>query len=312
MINRLKKVLKYLGLSIGILILTAIVLGHLDIGNKYLKSNQTMFQSLEIDNNIIRFLQKGKGKDIILIHGTPGSIEDWTPIVNSLAKTYRVTVFDRLGHGYSTKNNYDYHLKDNAALVKRIIQKLNLESPMIIGHSYGGSTVAYLIANHYDDSLKYMIIDSPLFNYEAKYTYKLLSIPLFGKGLGFIANYAIAENQIEHGVKSALVNQNESSLNKLVEERKLIWLQPKVLQSKAKESVNYQSDLNEISTKYSSISSDIIIVTGKDKTKTFRTECENFSDIVPTDSLIILENTGHYVQFDRTEDIIRIINDKLK
>ncbi|MEE9438545.1 MAG: alpha/beta hydrolase [Saprospiraceae bacterium] len=309
--KNLIKLTKYFGIIIGTLFLALIVLGLSDIGNKYDELAQDKFRYLEIDNNRIRFLQEGIGKDIILLHGTPGSIEDWTPIIKLLAKSYRVTTYDRLGHGYSTNEDYSYHLKDNAELVNNIIQKLNLQSPMVIGHSYGGSTVAYLLANHYNDSLKYMIIDSPLFNYTPSGTYKLLSTPLIGKGVGLVANYTIAEQQIEKGVKSSFTNQSKSKLSELVNIRKKIWLQPKVLHSKAKESVNYQTDLSEISVKYSSISSDVIVVTGKDDIKTFYSECQKFSNIVPTDSLVVLENTGHYIQFDRTEDIVQLINDKM-
>ncbi|SHG97876.1 alpha/beta fold hydrolase [Flagellimonas flava] len=310
--KRLKKIIKHLGIGIIVLTLSIVVLGYLDIGNKYIESEQGGFRLLEIGDNSIRILQKGEGKDIILIHGTPGSIEDWTPIIEPLAKKYRVTAFDRLGHGYSTHTNYNYQLKDNAELVAQIIKKLDLQSPMIIGHSYGGSTAAYLMTNHYNDSLKYVIIDAPLFTYEVSDTDKLLSIPFLGKGVAFIANYTIAEQPIEDGIKASLANQNKASLQSLVNERKQIWLQPKVLYSNAKESVNYPSDLDKISGKYNTISSDLLIITGEDDKKTYRSECQKFSDLVLTDSLIILKNVGHYIQLDKADDIARIIDEKMK
>lgn len=310
--KKFKKIVKYFLISTGVLAFSLIALGLSGIGNKYDELGQGEFQYLEVDDNRIRFVQAGEGKDILLIHGTPGSIEDWNPIIKSLAKTYRVTAFDRLGHGYSTTKNYTYHLKDNAELVKKIIQKLNLQSPMIVGHSYGGSTIAYLLANHYNDSLKYMIIDSPLFTYPSRIDYQLLSIPLLGKGLAFGANYTLAEQQIEEGLKGAFGNQTQSKLNELINIRKQIWLQPKVLYSKAMESNNGQGDLTEIAVKYGSISSDVLVVTGENDSKTYLSECQKFSNIVQIDSLVIFKNTGHYVQFDQTEAIVRLINDKMK
>lgn len=307
-----RKVLKYMVMCTLGFVLIITFLGHTDIGNRYVKSDQGELRQLVIGDNRIRYTQAGAGKDILFIHGTPGSIEDWQPILKSLAGSYRVTAFDRLGHGYSTEKNYHYSLSDNADLVHQVIDKLQLESPMIVGHSYGGSTVANLVANHYNDGLQYMIIDSPLFAYEASKIYKWLSIPIIGKGIGFVANYTIAEKQIEDGVASAFANQSRERVASLTKERKQIWLQPKVLHAKAKESVNYQSGLDEISHKYKGITADVIIVTGENAETTFRSDCQKFSDIVRSDTLVILENTGHYVQFDQTDAIIQLINATLQ
>lgn len=290
----------------------SILLGHTDIANKYDTNKESQSTFLEIEKERVRYVQKGKGKDIVLVHGTPGSLEDWNSIIDSLSQNFRVTAFDRLGHGFSTKNNYTYHIKDNAELLKRIIEKLDLKSPMIVGHSYGGSTAAYLAATHYNDSLIYIIIDSPLFEYEPSTVLKLLSIPLLGKGIGFVANYTIAENHIEKGVTEAFANQNQEQLIQLIDERKEMWLQPKVLHSKAKESVNYQGDLDKISNKYNSITADITIVTGTDEKKTMKLDCERFHKDVPKSNLIIINKTGHYIQFDQSERIFQIINSKMK
>lgn len=153
--------------------LIIVSLGYTDLGNLSLNENQQN-QFLKIDNERIRFSQKGKGKDVLLIHGTPGSIEDWNEIVDSLSKNYRITTFDRLGHGFSSLNKYTYHIEDNAVLVEKLIKQLNLESPLIVGHSYGGSIVAFMAVNSKLKNLEYVIIDSPLYKYKPSKTYQLV------------------------------------------------------------------------------------------------------------------------------------------
>src|SRR5687767_7719485 len=35
----------------------------------------------------LRVLQRGSGPDVLLIHGSPGCVEDWTPLIDALAGT---------------------------------------------------------------------------------------------------------------------------------------------------------------------------------------------------------------------------------
>ena len=65
---------------------------------------------VEVKGNRIRYSQTGAGQDILLIHGCPGSLEDWEPVAESLSRKYRVTAYDRPGHGYSdaTGDLYTY------------------------------------------------------------------------------------------------------------------------------------------------------------------------------------------------------------
>ena len=70
-------------------------------------------QHVAVHGNPIRYYQQGSGPDILLIHGSPGSIEDWDTVIDDLAKDYRVTAYDRPGHGYSgstgNRHSYEYH-----------------------------------------------------------------------------------------------------------------------------------------------------------------------------------------------------------
>src|SRR5690554_5665765 len=95
--HKSKKVLKFSSLSIGILFLVSILLGQTNLGNlSQNENNKDTF--ITIGDEKIRYLQKGEGKDILFIHGTPGSIEDWKELIDSLSQNFRVTAFDRLGH----------------------------------------------------------------------------------------------------------------------------------------------------------------------------------------------------------------------
>jgi len=292
-----------------LILATATLLAHFDFGNKAaISSAQNTF--IEVKGNQLRYFQKGTGKDILFVHGTPGSIEDWAELMDSLSANYRVTAFDRPGHGFSSPDNYDYHIEENAAIVEELIKRLNLKNPLIVGHSYGGSTAANLAANHRLQECELIIIDSPLYSTTVDPIYRPLALPVLGKGIALLANFTIAPNFIEEGVAKATINTSKQQLRKIIDGRKEVWLQPKVLYSKAKETSNYYSDLQKVVSKYPSIQSKITIVTGANEVLTLKKDCVRFHKEVPNSELVIFENTGHYIQFDQFDKLLKVIRKK--
>ncbi|WP_166962313.1 alpha/beta fold hydrolase [Yeosuana marina] len=308
MYKSLKKIIK-IGLSfLGLAILLILILGKTQLGNLDKIGNYSM-PFIEIGGEKIRFIQKGTGEDILFIHGSPGSIEDWIKLIDTLSHNYRVTAFDRFGHGLSTSNNYNYTLGDNATLTINLIKELNIESPLIIGHSYGGSVASYLAANNSVDDAEYIIIDSPLYEYDSKIMYSVISSDIFGEGISVFASLTFAKNQIHNSLEEIFENLDKTTSEDLINERKLIWSQPKVIYSKAKEAANYDKDLKKISNKYKNINSKITIITGTDSTKTFRNNCLRLHRDLKSSEFIELENTGHYIQIDKFNEIVKVINE---
>ncbi len=309
--KKAKNIAKYSILGIGLLLIIITALGYTNLGN--LSANENPSNTfISIGNENIRVSQKGNGNDILLIHGSPGLIEDWNDIVDTLAKDYRVTSFDRPGHGFSSSNDYTYHIKDNAVLVEQLISQLELKNPLIVGHSYGGSTAAYMATHSSLKGLQYVIIDSPLYKARSRKIYKLIAMPVIGKGIALFSSYTIANGQIKDGLLSIFQNTPKKKIEKLIKERQHIWSQPKVIYTKSKESMNYQEDLNVMSHKYKNITSDITIITGKDSLSTLRNDCEKFHSEVRNSELVPLDKTGHYIQFDKSQEVIEIIRRKMK
>src|SRR5688500_7696123 len=82
----------------------------------------------------------GEGSPIVLVHGTPFSSYVWRRIAPALAENYRVHVFDLLGYGASDKREgQDVSLYAQGKLLARLLEHWKLESPMIVGHDFGGA-----------------------------------------------------------------------------------------------------------------------------------------------------------------------------
>jgi non-heme chloroperoxidase len=101
------------------------------------------------DGTKIAYKDWGKGQPILFSHGWPLTGDAWEAQMLFFGqKGYRVIAHDRRGHGQSDQpwdgNNMDQYADDLAEL----IEKLDLNNLVLVGHSTGGGEVAHYIGRH--------------------------------------------------------------------------------------------------------------------------------------------------------------------
>lgn len=98
-------------------------------------------QFVTVDGSRIHYLQQGAGPDLVLIHGASGSLLDFQfGMMAELAKTYRVTAFDRPGLGFSEPlPQGNDQLAAQADALRAASAQLGLRDVLLVGQSYGGS-----------------------------------------------------------------------------------------------------------------------------------------------------------------------------
>jgi pimeloyl-ACP methyl ester carboxylesterase len=77
----------------------------------------------------------------VLVHGLPGSAYDWDPLPSRLlAAGLRVIRYDRVGYGHSDarRSNDEHSIDRNSSELVQLLARLSLESPIVVGWSYGG------------------------------------------------------------------------------------------------------------------------------------------------------------------------------
>lgn len=101
----------------------------------------------------ISYLQRGKGKTVVLLHGFLGSAEIWKEQIEDLSRSYRVVAIDLPGHGHSDCLGYAHSMELMANAVKAVLDHLKLKRYVVIGHSMGGY-VGLAFAERYPDNLR--------------------------------------------------------------------------------------------------------------------------------------------------------------
>ena len=119
-----------------------------------LKSQEIIYGSnngkhVEVSGRDIYYEEYGEGEPILMLHGGPGSIANFSKIIPELSKNYRVIAMDTPGQGHSERaEDLSYQLlAENASA---FIDKLGIKKCFVVGWSDGACTSLLLAANRPD------------------------------------------------------------------------------------------------------------------------------------------------------------------
>lgn len=103
------------------------------------------------------------GRTVVLLHGKNFCAATWEGVIPALTGAgYRVIAPDQIGFCKSTKPAvYQFSLHQLAANTHALLDRLNIEKPVIMGHSMGGM-LAIRYALMYPDNLSALVLANPL------------------------------------------------------------------------------------------------------------------------------------------------------
>ena len=85
---------------------------------------------------------EGSGKEIILLHGWGASLLTFTKLAKNLSSSFKVYTIDLPGFGKS-EIGVPLGVEEVADLIHDFVIKLNIEAPILAGHSYGGRVAIF-------------------------------------------------------------------------------------------------------------------------------------------------------------------------
>jgi pimeloyl-ACP methyl ester carboxylesterase len=95
---------------------------------------------MEVDGIHVHYVERGAGRPVVLLHGNGAMVHDFllSGLMDRLAESYRVIAIDRPGFGYSERpRGRAWTAAAQAALLRRVAQRLGAERPIVVGHSWG-------------------------------------------------------------------------------------------------------------------------------------------------------------------------------
>jgi pimeloyl-ACP methyl ester carboxylesterase len=232
----------------------------------------------------LRVAQSGNGRDVLLIHGSPGSIEDWQRVAAALSPTYHVTIYDRPGQGYSGDTG-EYSFAYNAQTALALIDQLHLDHVLVVGHSYGGSTALAMAVRGSPRTDAFVVVDSATYVPQRKVD---------------------ATYRLRRGLQEAFAGHELSE--DFVATRVRTWSSPKVAHATAVETVGAAAGLAAQSSEYPHITKPVVLVFEADS-EFRRSTAEHLHRDIPGSSLHLVPDTGHMIPWEKPEEIVAAVHE---
>ena len=155
----LMRFLKYVSLLVcGALALGAIYQWRAESADKALIPGELV----SVGEHEFHLLCEGNGSPLILLeNGLWGSYPDWFYVIEGIRSTTKVCAYDRLGMGWSSKNDKPTRASDVADYLHELRQAADIHEPMIlVGFSAGGLYVREYQKRYPEDVVGMLLIDS--------------------------------------------------------------------------------------------------------------------------------------------------------
>ena len=133
-----------------------------------------------VDGLNIRYLIRGTGPVIILVHGLGEFLEGWLFNLAALSEYFTVYAIDLPGHGLSEESKHDYTIGFNVKFVINFMAVMGISHASILGHSMGGPICLSLAVDFPGKVDKLILVDSGGFSNKVSLSYRLATLPLLG------------------------------------------------------------------------------------------------------------------------------------
>jgi len=104
----------------------------------------------------------GNGAPMLLLHGLSSNSRIWDWTAPLLADRFRVVALDQRGHGLADVPEAGYGFDETTADVAEFIDFMELERPIVVGHSWGASVALVLGVEHTDYTRGLVMVDGGL------------------------------------------------------------------------------------------------------------------------------------------------------
>lgn len=266
---------------------------------------------VEIEGVKLHYVDIGEGPAVVLIHGASSTLRDFTAsILRPLSLNYRVIAFDRPGYGYSERPEGrwpDPALQ--ASLIHRALQELEVEQPLIVGHSWSGSVVlAYLLAYPADATGGVLLAGSShSWQGGVDWTSHIAGWPVVGRLFASTIVYPIGQIVIDEAIKTVF-SPNPVTSGYKKRTGAFLALRPDTFRANAEDLRELSDFLSRQSRRYKEITEPVLLITGdSDNIVPAWNHAERLVEQLPLVELIVLKNTGHAPHHSHPDQIVDLI-----
>lgn len=214
---------------------------------------------------------------VLLLHGWGASFDTYRGVVSALSDRCRLYAVNFPGCGQSEVMPAPWDVDDYCDFVLSFMSKMELENPIIIGHSHGGRVTMKLCADGKVNPPKIVLLDAagliPKKSFKQKFRAKSF------KTIKTVLSLPVIKNHSEGLLSKARAHYGSADYNAA----------PPVLRQTLVKLVNV--DIRDI---LHNIKCPTLLIWGENDTATPLADAKIIESIIPDAGLCVIKGTGHF------------------
>jgi pimeloyl-ACP methyl ester carboxylesterase len=281
------------------------------------RNNPPQGEFIDIDRVRLHYIDRGTGPAVVLVHGNGSMIRDFelSGIVDRLAQTNRVIVFDRPGYGHSDRPDFrNFDPRSQAALLRRALLRLHVEDPVIVGHSWG-TLVALWMGIMHPNAIRGLVLVSGYYYPSLRLDVPLLSLPAVPY-LGTFLRYSISP--VMGRLMWPLIKRRifgPPATPEPFASQYPVWmaLRPGQLYASASETAMMQGAASELAPQFERLKVPVTLVAGSaDRLVSTKAQTQRLHKAIRTSKLHLVKGAGHMVHHEAPDEVVMAIREALK
>jgi len=244
----------------------------------------------------------GEGEPVIMLNGILGSTRSWAPQLPALINNgFKVILMDFRGQWNSDKPRIRYTMEMHADDVRGLLDFLKIDKVHVVGISYGGE-VGMIFAIKYPERVKSLVVTC--------------SIPRADRYARLIADKWMMAARLRSGkflfltmvtdiYSPQFINEHWDFIEKTIPAFEEVDFDAFIELLKSFMELDIEDKLHLIK------APTLIVTASNDRTKP-DIYSKRMKERIPNSELVVIENAGHIVNWEKPEEYNRIIIDFLK
>lgn len=249
---------------------------------------------------------------VVLLHGASGNLEEMRlALGETLARTHRVILVDRPGHGWSGRPADGASPARQAEMISEMLGRLGIARAVIVAHSFAGA-VATAMALDDPARVAGLVLLAPVSHpwpggIAWYYTVAALPLigPLFARTVALPAGLILAQP-----VAAAVFAPQPVPEGYVARTGILLVLRPRNFLANARDVVGIRAFVTAQALRYAGITAPMVIMHGTaDTVVSARVHARRLADAVPHAKLVLLDGIGHMLHHVAIGEVIRAIEE---
>lgn len=246
--------------------------------------------NISINNINIHYIDEGEGQPVLMLHGWGSSVDAWRGIINSLKGVCRFIALDFPGCGQSGMPKAPLTTDDYSNLVLEFLKVINVQNPILIGHSHGGRVIMKLCGEGKINPPKIVFIDAA--GLKPKKSFKSQVKVRTFKTVKFFLTLPVINKYTTDTLNKARAHFGSSDYNNA----------PAVMRRTLVNLVN--DDMTDI---VRNIKCPTLLIWGDCDTATPLYMAKKLEELIPDAGLCVLKGTGHFSFIEKPFEAIAIL-----